>query len=165
MYFKPTQRENSIHFSDLLCPSLEKLKGTLQINYKVDFEWLINQYQFKHVDSLPITIVGGDGSLFEEYMKENFSPQITHYSPNMERGLHHTKIGIHLYDDDSLRVIVSTANLYQEDWDTRNQALWLSPRCPPMNDDSTNNGDSPTGFKNQLLKYLKAYDIECLNRG
>ncbi|KAK9886363.1 hypothetical protein WA026_015880 [Henosepilachna vigintioctopunctata] len=114
--------KNSIRFSELLCPSLGKLKVTLQICYKIDFEWLMNQYRIQHVDSLPITIVGGEESRFEEYIEENSYTQITYYSPNMERGIHHSKIGIYLYEDDSLRVAVSTANLYQDDWDTRNQA-------------------------------------------
>ena len=43
------QQDNTIFFTDLLCPSLGKLKTSLQITFKVDIEWLMNQYDQKHL--------------------------------------------------------------------------------------------------------------------
>lgn len=74
-----------------------------------------------------------------------------------------SKIGLYLYTDGSLRVVVSTANLYYEDWNRYNQGLWLSPACPRLPDSSSDDcGSGPTHFKTELLTYLKSYNIPCL---
>ena len=49
-----------------------------------------------------------------------------------------------IYEDNSLRTVVSTANLVPSDWENRTQGLWVSPKCPP------GDGDSVTGFKVNL---------------
>ena len=46
-----------------------------------------------------------------------------------------------IYEDNSIRIVVSTANLVPSDWENRTQGLWVSPKCPP------GDGDSVTGFK------------------
>ena len=68
-------------------------------------------------------------------------------------GTHHTKLMIFIYDDDSVRVVVSTANLVPSDWENRTQGLWIGPKCPP------GQGDSPTAFKSCLLRYLQSYQV------
>lgn len=35
-------------FTDLLCPTLGKLKSSLQINFLVEFKWLMEQYDAKN---------------------------------------------------------------------------------------------------------------------
>ena len=35
---------------------------------------------------------------------------------------------VFVYDDESVRVVVSTANLVASDWENRTQGLWVSPR-------------------------------------
>ena len=50
-----------------------------------------------------------------------------------------------VYDDNSMRTVVSTANLVPSDWENRTQGLWVSPKCPP------GDGDSATGFKVTLI--------------
>ena len=62
------------------------------------------------------------------------------------------------YDDDSIRIVVSTANLIDSDWQNRTQALWVSPKCPK------GEGDSPTLFKASLIRYLEFYQISYLNQ-
>ena len=37
-----------------------------------------------------------------------------------------------IYEDDSMRVVVSTANLVASDWENRTQGVWVSPKCPKM---------------------------------
>lgn len=62
-----------------------------------------------------------------------------------------------------MRVCVSTANLVEDDWHNRVQGLWLSPRCYAMPYGSdTGTGDSPTGFREDLVRYLVAYSIPAL---
>ncbi len=81
-------------------------------------------------------------------------------------GKHHTKMSVLQYDDDSVRVVVSTANLVPSDWENRTQGLWVSPRCPCLQRDGggggTGEGDSPTGFKASLLQYLEFYRVSRL---
>lgn len=62
-----------------------------------------------------------------------------------------------IYEDNSIRTVVSTANLVPSDWENRTQGLWVSPKCPP------GDGDSVTGFKVHVLpiflKKPKSIDI------
>lgn len=72
---------------------------------------------------------------------------------------------IFCYTDNSVRVIVSTANLYEDDWHNRTQGLWISPKCPELPEGSdTTAGESKTGFKESILRYLIEYKIPKLQR-
>lgn len=63
------------------------------------------------------------------------------------------------YADGSMRCVVSTANLVEDDWHNRTQGLWLSPRCPRMAADAdTGAGNGPTGFREDLVRYLVTYN-------
>ena len=78
-------------------------------------------------------------------------------------GTHHSKIMLLVYEDDSVRVVVSTANLVASDWENRTQGLWVSPKCPKMPNGSKEvDGDSDTGFKASFLRYLKFYELSPL---
>lgn len=64
------------------------------------------------------------------------------------------------YTDGSMRVVISTANLYEDDWDNRTQGLWISDKLHAMPEGSnTADGESPTEFRAELLKYLSSYNI------
>lgn len=90
------------------------------------------------------------------------------------------------YEDGSIRLVISTANLYIDDWENRTQGfvnlnffvmniqkvialfihfrLWLSPACHPLpNPLDVANGESPTGFKRSLINYLTSYSMPCLS--
>ena len=49
-----------------------------------------------------------------------------------------------VYSDDSVRIVVSTANLVPSDWENRTQGLWVSPKCPASPEGQTPK-DSVTG--------------------
>lgn len=67
------------------------------------------------------------------------------------------------YKDGSMRVVVSTANLLEDDWHNRTQGLWISPKCAQMPDGAdTASFDSPTGFRDDLVRYLVHYNIPKL---
>lgn len=67
------------------------------------------------------------------------------------------------YTDGSMRMVVSTANLYEDDWHNRTQGLWISPKLTPVPEDKdTAYGESPTGFREDLIKYLLEYKIPKL---
>lgn len=61
------------------------------------------------------------------------------------------------YRDKSMRVVVSTANLYEKDWFDRSQAVWISPRCYEM-EVQDESGESVTGFRGDLVRYLNVYE-------
>lgn len=74
---------------------------------------------------------------------------------------HHSKVMLLGYKDKSMRVVVSTANLYEDDWRNRTQGLWISPRCYEMEDHDqghSSTGESVTGFRTDLIRYLNKYN-------
>jgi tyrosyl-DNA phosphodiesterase-1 len=79
-------------------------------------------------------------------------------------GVHHTKMMLMFYTDKSMRIVVSTANLYEDDWDNRVQGLWISERLPPLADgvSHTTHGESATKFREDLTRYLIKYDLPKL---
>lgn len=48
-----------------------------------------------------------------------------------------------VYKDGSMRIVVSTANLYADDWENRTQGIWISPKCEKLakNVNRTKNGE------------------------
>ncbi|XP_022191295.2 probable tyrosyl-DNA phosphodiesterase [Nilaparvata lugens] len=156
---KPTHKDDlSIQFPELLDPRLGDLKSSLQINFMVELGWLLAQYCIMGHRGKPLTLVYEEG---DEYIKNGMCPPFVNcvkVSCPSPFGKHHTKMMIMCYCDESLRVIVSTGNLVESDWDNRVQGMWISPRCPrlPENAD-TGAGDSPTAFKKDLLDYLSRY--------
>uniref|UniRef100_A0AAR5QH68 PBZ-type domain-containing protein n=1 Tax=Dendroctonus ponderosae TaxID=77166 RepID=A0AAR5QH68_DENPD len=159
---------NSVTFTDLLCPSLGPLKESLQINFMIDIGWLVKQYKAREQElelSKPLTILyGDDWPDMVEYMRR-FCPNVKHHFVKMKDpfGCHHTKLGIYAYEDESIRVVVSTANLYYEDWNHYNQGLWISPRLAKLPSNSAErDGEAITGFKGHLLDYLRSYQLPIL---
>ncbi len=43
------------------------------------------------------------------------------------------------------------------------RSIWISPVFPPLEDGSTSDGDSCTGFKRDLLRYLETYKTSQVN--
>lgn len=77
---------------------------------------------------------------------------------------HHSKVMLLGYKDGSMRVVVSTANLYEDDWRNRSQGIWISPRCYEVTGDSAHSstGESVTGFRADLIRYLNTYRMPQL---
>lgn len=72
-------------------------------------------------------------------------------------------MGIYVYEDNSIRIVISTANLYYEDWNHYNQGLWISPRLPKLPPGSSpQDGESVLGFKKDLINYLVSYNLSLL---
>ncbi|XP_040566301.1 probable tyrosyl-DNA phosphodiesterase [Lepeophtheirus salmonis] len=149
---------DSVFFTELLHPSLGKVKKTCQINFMVDKDFLLMGYEVNKIEDLPMLILYGEDD--PGLNKANLPRNITSIKVKSQfpYGKHHTKMMIIVYDDDSVRVIVLTANMVPSDWENRTQGLWISPRCKCSGDPR----DSPTEFKKDLLKYLKFYDLSAL---
>ncbi|KAK5643135.1 hypothetical protein RI129_006980 [Pyrocoelia pectoralis] len=159
--------KNTISFHELLCPSLGDLKCSLQINFMIDIAWLMEQYQKMGQEKKPLTILYGDEFPdMKKYIKLKL-PNVTeqYVKPKDPFGIHHSKVGVYVYTNNSVRVVVSTANLYYEDWNYYNQGLWVSPLCPVLDAAQSDvSGDGPTHFKTSLISYLNAYELPVLKQ-
>ncbi|KAG5672258.1 hypothetical protein PVAND_002399 [Polypedilum vanderplanki] len=155
----------SITFQELLDPSLGDLESSVQFNFVVDIGWLLAHYTFAKLRHLPLTIFyGSDEEGIADINKK--IPNVTSIKVNVTTpfGLHHTKMMLFFYQDKSMRVVVSTANLYDDDWNNRVQGLWISDRLPPLAEGipHSNNGESVTGFREDFIRYLMTYNLPKL---
>ncbi|CAH2062465.1 unnamed protein product, partial [Iphiclides podalirius] len=155
---------NSITFLEILDSSLGELKCSLQINFMVDPGWLLAQYYFAGYSGKKLTILYGDECAdMVNLSKKKPNVDARYVSMATPFGKHHTKMMLLCYEDGSLRVVISTANLYIDDWENRTQGLWFSPRCAPLPEGSMpHDGESPTMFKRSLLRYLHHYQMPHL---
>jgi len=93
-------------------------------------------------------------------------PQITAVQIKMgsQFACAHAKIMLLGYADGSMRIVILTANLYDSDWHNCTQSLWMSPLLPALPADAvTNDGESATGFKKDLIHYLLEYKVTQLD--
>ncbi|XP_053689936.1 probable tyrosyl-DNA phosphodiesterase [Sabethes cyaneus] len=154
----------SITFQELLDNSLGELESSVQMNFMVDIGWLLGHYYFAGYEDRPLLILYGDETP-ELKTVSSQKPNVTAIKVHIATpfGVHHTKMGLYAYTDGSMRIVVSTANLYEDDWHNRTQGLWISPKLPPIPEDSdTGFGESRTGFRGSLTTYLNAYKISQL---
>nr|CAD7588251.1 unnamed protein product [Timema genevievae] len=163
---EPTHSEPlSVTFSELLDPTLGDLLSSLQINFMVDLGWLMANYYIHGHSKKPLLILYGadDDETLKDPKKLPGNIKAVRVKTPHPFGHHHTKMSLFRYSDESIRVIVSTANLVESDWENRTQGLWISPACPKLPADSdTSAGDSPTEFKSDLLRYLTSYKLPQL---
>lgn len=108
----------TVTFPELLDVSLGDIVDSLHINFMVELGWLCLQYLLaaqnpkmtifcgQLVD--PQTSLASHISLVEVKMPTAF-------------GCHHTKVSVFKYSDGGIRIVVSTANIYSDDWENRTQ--------------------------------------------
>lgn len=119
-------------------------------------------FLYLHRDKPLLVFHGWDQ--FEENEKK---PHVTGIRVEMasEFATSHTKMMLFNYKDGGMRVVISTANLYADDWFNRTQGVWISPTLPALSDDmsdSTSAGESVTGFRSDLMHYLSMYKFDEL---
>lgn len=155
-----------VTFQEILDPSLGDLESSIQVNFTVDFDWLFSQYKIAGLDNLPLLVLYGEGhnqSLIKG--NNNFKSKMVEIS--RPYGCHHTKMMILMYKDKSMRIVISTANLYRDDWDNRVQGLWISEKLSYIENNNDGNGESVTEFRKDLIEYLTTYNMSelesCIN--
>ncbi|KAG7198398.1 hypothetical protein KM043_005788 [Ampulex compressa] len=157
---KPTyDQQFTVTFPEILDKSLGEIVFSLHMNFMVDVGWLCLQYLLAG-QSAEMLIFYGD-----RVDEEKVGLNITLVPVNMpsEFGCHHSKIMVLKYKDGGIRIVISTANLYSDDWENRTQGLWMSPHLPPLPESvSPFSGESPTGFKRDFEKYLCKYNHPAL---
>lgn len=153
-----TSDPRDITFQDIFDKSLGELESSVQLNYWVDFPWLIHQYAMAGYSDTPTLI------LYERIFNEVPSDFITSKKIKFDFGIHHSKMMLLKYKDGSMRVVVMTANLTPPEWNCKTQGIWISPRLEPLpNGHMENMGDSPTNFRQDLISYLSSYQLPELN--
>jgi len=152
----------SIFLADLLCPSLGTLAASLQINFMVELDFLTMCYEIHNVQNLPLVILYGaeNPDLTSTSLPSNIRAVMV--KPKYPFGTHHTKMMVLSYKCGGVRVVVHTANLVGSDWQNRTQGLWVSPLCPKLKPGQA--GESATGFKSALLRYLKFYEVTVVHQ-
>ncbi|ALC38575.1 gkt [Drosophila busckii] len=162
---RPTHQEPlSVTLQEILDESLGEIESTVQINFMVDIGWLLGHYYFAGILEKPLLVLYGDESP-ELLGIGKFKPQVTAIKVNMPTpfATSHTKMMLLGYADGSMRVVISTANLYEDDWHNRTQGLWISPKLTPLPEGAdTAAGESATGFKQDLMLYLVEYKLSQL---
>ncbi|XP_075154610.1 tyrosyl-DNA phosphodiesterase glaikit [Haematobia irritans] len=157
---KPTHTEPlSITFQEILDESLGVIESSVQINFMVDIGWLLGHYYFAGILDTPLLVLYGDDTPELQNISKH-KPKVTAVKVKMSTpfSTSHTKMMLLGYKDGSMRVVVSTANLYEDDWHNRTQGLWISPRLTPLPESAdTTAGESPTNFRQDLMLYLVEY--------
>uniref|UniRef100_S4RNM2 Tyrosyl-DNA phosphodiesterase 1 n=1 Tax=Petromyzon marinus TaxID=7757 RepID=S4RNM2_PETMA len=153
---------HALHITDILSPLMGTLKKSAQFNYCFDIPWLMEQYPVEF-RSLPLLLVHGEqrASKAKLFEAASFYPNVTLCQAKLDImfGTHHTKMMLLLYEE-GMRVVIHTSNLFFQDWHQKTQGIWLSPMLPRLSTSEElpeMQGESPTGFKQDLIAYLKAY--------
>ncbi|KYN10020.1 putative tyrosyl-DNA phosphodiesterase [Trachymyrmex cornetzi] len=155
------KQEFSITFPEILDCSLGEIVYSLHLNFTVDVEWLCWQYLLAG-QCTNMTILYGDKAYYQKLFN---NVTVIKVNIEIEFACHHTKIMILQYKDDGIRVIVSTANLRSTDWENVTQGLWISPHLPRLPESANpSDGESPTGFKKDLKRYLSRYKQPALTQ-
>ncbi|KZS04356.1 putative Tyrosyl-DNA phosphodiesterase [Daphnia magna] len=156
----------TLRFADLFHPSLGLLQQSMQMNFMVELGWLLAQYCQHKVQRKPLLVIYGvESKELSEAGSRVPTINTIRVKPKYPFGSHHTKMSMMSYEDGSLRIVVHTGNLIESDWEDRTQGIWVSPSCPPLLSEAAENtgdGDSVTGFKRDLLRYLETYSLVAL---
>ncbi|KYN10018.1 PREDICTED: probable tyrosyl-DNA phosphodiesterase isoform X1 [Trachymyrmex cornetzi] len=150
----------SIIFSEILDRSLGEIVNSLHLTFMVDVTWLYLQYLLVG-QRTDMTILCKHKTRVHEELSKNITIIKV---DGQEFSSHHTNIMILQYKN-GIRVIVSTAGLYSADWENRTQGLWISPHLPYLPESAhPSDGESSTGFKKDLERYLSKYDQPVLTQ-
>lgn len=106
----------SLTFPEILDRSLGEITSSLQINFMLDAGWLCAQYLLAGQSSDMLILYGERED--QEKLPHNIK---THHIKMPTFGCHHAKLMVLKYKNDGIRVVVSTANLYSDDWENRTQ--------------------------------------------
>lgn len=149
----------TITFPEILDISLGEIVESLHLNFMIDIGWLCLQYLLAAQSAKMIVLY--ESRVDSEPLPANITA-IEIPKPSAF-GCHHTKVSVLKYKDDGIRIIVSTANIYSDDWENRTQGVWISPHLPRRSESAnSSDGESPTGFKKDFERYLLAYKQAAL---
>lgn len=113
------QEPFSVSFHEIIDYTTGEIVDGLHINFMVEVEWIISEYMLA-AQNVKMTILYSE---IVDPLTENYIPfDVDLVKVQMDSGYNHSKVSILKYKDNQIRIIVSTANLYARDWQTRTQA-------------------------------------------
>ncbi|ORX60777.1 tyrosyl-DNA phosphodiesterase [Piromyces finnis] len=159
---KESYNENTVTLSSLL--SQKKSTNIIQFNFLLDLDWFMSQVPLHSRNDAKILFIHGmrDMTIPESSKLYPNTRFLTPYIP-LPYGSHHTKAMILFYDDDTMQVIIHTANLISNDWEYKTQAVWTSPFLKKKTEDYIKSGKE-CEFEKKLCEYIKFYNIPVLNK-
>ncbi|KAI9495019.1 tyrosyl-DNA phosphodiesterase-domain-containing protein [Zychaea mexicana] len=172
-----SQEENvgCVRLRDLLYH--DDLERIVQFNFTVDLEYLMQNIHPAVRTKIPVTVIHGhryDESRAAIQQEAKRWPNVRLIAPYIQDryGTHHTKAMLLYFNRNgskSIRMVVCTANLCQDDWEVMTQGVYQTPHCPlkETGEESTLNGNEGTivgsefgsPFERDLINYLNAYGI------
>lgn len=159
--------DSTLSFAELLDQSLGDLTETLHINFMVELGWLLAQYFITSQRGRKMTLLYAhcDEDLDDLDSKKKI-PSIKHTKIINENafGYQHSKVSMFAYADGSLRVVVMSANLCEDNWTKLTQGIWVSPKFPLLAKDNVSDGNSKTDFKIDILRYLRSFNQPLLSQ-
>lgn len=158
--------QNSYSLKDILSIDKEQFIESVQFNYCHDIQWTLEQYP-KETRSKPLLIVYGPSHqepILKKMAKEYSNVTLCKAKLDIPYGTHHTKMMFLKYKH-GMRVVVTTANLIEEDWELKTQGVWISELFPCLSsmESKPKITDSKTYFKSYLMMYLEHYHNPILN--
>lgn len=124
-FFNRVEKSKSTHeqqftvtFPELLDISLGEIVDSLHINFMVEIGWLCLQYLLA-AQNPKMTIFCGSVCDPQTSLPANI--QLVEVKMPGVYGCHHSKVSVLKYKDNGIRIIVSTANIYSDDWENRTQ--------------------------------------------
>ncbi|OQR70242.1 tyrosyl-DNA phosphodiesterase 1-like [Tropilaelaps mercedesae] len=141
----------------------DQLESAVHFSYVYDMEWLLNQYPQKYRHLPMMLVVQRRQDLFELLIAQRQVYRNVCLLPvELARfGSHHSKMILLKYKH-SLRIVITTANLYGPDWGRKSQMVWVSPMLK-KNSQHKVAPDSNTGFRSALCTYLRSYQKKKLH--
>ncbi|RXG60104.1 Tyrosyl-DNA phosphodiesterase 1 [Armadillidium vulgare] len=148
-------------FPDLLNSKLGTLIESVQINFMIDLEFVMEFYK-ACAPKTPVLFMYG---VLEGRARDYEGVTCVKVDMPFQYGVHHSKMMLFHYKE-GLRVVVHTANLIPDDWSEKTQGFWVSPLFPPLENGQKSllEGDSSTSFKKDLTDYLLSYKSPDLTR-
>ena len=129
---KTWKQKISVTFSELLDKSLGEITSSLHLNFVINIGWICSEYLLAgQKPNLLIYYGEREDKTLDKNGKEVPLPdniKAHRIVCPSSYGCHHSKISMLQYQNGGIRVIVSTANLYKDDWAYRTQG-WACGIC------------------------------------
>jgi hypothetical protein len=140
-----SSNENCLSFADLFSyESGNDIEEVCLMNYMIDLEWIIDQVPHLLLCEKLLCLHGS--TLEDCYQRDSWI--VSKVDMGIERyGTHHSKIAIIFYKQ-GMRLVITTANFYSEDFDYRTQGVYIQDF--PLKTHSSN----ATHFEIELIDYL-----------
>ncbi|KAB7500789.1 Tyrosyl-DNA phosphodiesterase 1 [Armadillidium nasatum] len=124
---KQEKDSRTLVFPDLLNSKLETLIESVQINFMIDLEFVMEFYKVC-APKTPVLFMYG---VLEGRARDYEGVTCVKVDMPFQYGVHHSKMMLFHYKE-GLRVVVHTANLIPDDWSEKTQGFWVSPMFPPL---------------------------------